>query len=266
MGRVVAINISPVKGIEKNSVERVKVIAGWGLEGDAHGGGRDRQVSILPLEAMEKVPPEKKEEVLAGGYTENFTICGIVPSDLDVGCLVQIGEAVVEISHIGKEVFKEHGRPYIVSREGRFGNVIKGGPVILGDKVWAYSDNEESFLKSVEDGNLTISQLFLKRGMSPDTRTGYNATALMLAARSGNAGIVRSLLEKEADVNAASNDQVTALMVAAYEGHAGIVEILLAAGADINARSESGLTALLIARQTNHNAVAQILEKAGARQ
>lgn len=135
MGTVLSINVSAVRGICKNSVDQINVIEGWGLEGDAHGGDWDRQVSIFPVEALAKVPPDKKEEVLKGGYTENFTISGLAPEDLMVGRLVQIGTAVVEILHVGKDVFKEHDRPYIVSREGRFGRVVRGGVVKVNDQV-----------------------------------------------------------------------------------------------------------------------------------
>ncbi|ABO49193.1 MOSC domain protein [Desulforamulus reducens MI-1] len=135
MGEVLAINVSAVRGIEKNSINEVMVVEGWGLEGDAHGGDWSKQVSIFPVEAMEKVPLHKKQEVLSGGYTENFTIAGINPDQIKVGTKVKLGEAIIEIFHVGKEIFKESGRPYIVSREGRFGKVIKGGLVKVGDKI-----------------------------------------------------------------------------------------------------------------------------------
>ena len=134
MGRVLSISVSSERGIEKTSINEVNVIEGWGLEGDAHGGDWDRQVSILPVEALEKVPEYKKEEVLKGGYTENFTVSGIPLEDLAVGKVLKLGEAKVKILQIGKER-KEHGRPYIVSREGRFGRVVQGGKVKVGDEV-----------------------------------------------------------------------------------------------------------------------------------
>lgn len=135
MGQVLSINVSLIRGIDKTSINEVKVIEGWGLEGDAHGGYWDRQISIFPVEALKKVPCHKKNEVLNGGYTENFTISGISPNKLNVGSMVKIGNAIIEILHIGKEEYKEHGRPYIVSREGRFGKVVKGGTVRVGDIV-----------------------------------------------------------------------------------------------------------------------------------
>lgn len=135
MGKVVSINISKKRGTEKTSINKVNVIKGWGLENDAHGGDWDRQISIFAIEALEKVPPNKKEEVMSGGYTENFTIQGIPLERLTVGSLLKIGEAEIAIVYIGKDVFKEEGRPYIVSREGRFGKVVKGGEVKIDDYV-----------------------------------------------------------------------------------------------------------------------------------
>ncbi len=135
MGKVISINISAERGIDKTSVGEVMVVEGWGLEGDAHGGDWDRQVSILPVEALERVPQHKADEVLKGGYTENFTVSGILPEEMAIGRTLKIGEAEVEILHIGKEIFKEHGRPYVVSREGRFGRVVKGGKVKVGDEA-----------------------------------------------------------------------------------------------------------------------------------
>lgn len=133
MANVLSIHVSSERGIVKSDVVEVKVLEGWGLEGDAHGGDWDRQVSIFPVEALDKVPEGKKVEVLADGYTENFTISGLALEDLSTGCLLKLGEAEIEILYIGKEQFKEKGRPYIVSREGRFGRARRAGTVRVGD-------------------------------------------------------------------------------------------------------------------------------------
>lgn len=265
MGKVMAINISSIRGIEKTSIEQVELIKDWGLQGDAHGGDWDRQVSIFPVEALEKVPPEKKEEVLKGGYTENFTISGIELSQLAIGNFVAIGKSYCKIIHIGKDDYKEHGRPYIVSREGRFSRVIKDGTVKLGDEVIVYPNTTESFLQCVQEGILTAVQVFLNEGMDTNVRDIYDATPLMLAARNGDAAIVQALLNKGADINAKSDDRVTALMVAAYAGHTEIVRMLLDASADPNVQSNSGMTALLLAKQGNNNNILRLLERAGVK-
>jgi len=61
LGKIISINISQHKGTDKTPVKEINLIAGFGLEGDAHGGDWDRQVSIFPIEALEKVPAEKKK-------------------------------------------------------------------------------------------------------------------------------------------------------------------------------------------------------------
>ncbi|XCH80334.1 MAG: MOSC domain-containing protein [Candidatus Dehalobacter alkaniphilus] len=140
MGKVLSIHVGKVRGIEKTRVDSVKIIEGWGLEGDAHGGDWDRQVSIFPIEALEQVPADKKEEVLQGSFSENFVISGIPLEDLAVNKILKIGEARIKIIYIGKEELKEHGRNYIVSREGRFGKVVSSGRVSDGDDVQLVSE------------------------------------------------------------------------------------------------------------------------------
>ncbi len=135
MGEVLSINISSEKGTEKSSVQRAVAVKDWGIKGDAHAGRWSRQVSVFPVEALELVPDDKREDVLSGGYTENITISGVDLNELSVGSLCKIGEATIMIMHIGKDEFKEHGRPYIVSRQGRFGEVVKGGKIQIGDDV-----------------------------------------------------------------------------------------------------------------------------------
>ncbi|GAA0181509.1 MOSC domain-containing protein [Clostridium sediminicola] len=135
MGKVISINISEKRGTIKNSVSTAKIVEGWGVEGDAHGGDWDRQISIFPVEALQKVPDHMKEEVERGGYTENVTISGISLEKFVVGTKLRIGDAEFQIFHIGKDKFKEHDRHYIISREGRFGKVLKSGTISVGDKV-----------------------------------------------------------------------------------------------------------------------------------
>ena len=136
MGTVLSVNVSQIKGIDKNRVDRAMAIAGFGLKDDAHAGEWDRQISIFPIEALAIVPPEKYDEVTLGGYTENITVSGIPLDQFIENSVVQIGsEVVIQIKHVGKDEFKEAGRPYIVSREGRFGIVVQGGTITVGDAI-----------------------------------------------------------------------------------------------------------------------------------
>jgi MOSC domain-containing protein YiiM len=147
MGTVIAVNISQKRGTDKITVHEANVIADWGVEGDAHSGDWDRQVSIFPVEALENVPLHKKEEVMKGGYTENITIIGIPLSDMSINKILKVGEAKIKILHIGKEEPEEHGRPYIVSREGRFGRVIESGRIKTGDNVQLTGDTKRTSIR-----------------------------------------------------------------------------------------------------------------------
>ena len=136
MGIVLSIQVAPVKGIEKREIQQVKALKNWGLENDAHAGTGDRQVSIFPIEALDKVPLEMKTEVATGLYSENITISGIPLEQLSVNRQIRIGdEAIIQIKHIGKEVYKEHNRSYIISRDGRFGVVLRDGIIKKNDRV-----------------------------------------------------------------------------------------------------------------------------------
>jgi MOSC domain-containing protein YiiM len=134
-GRVVAVNKAGKRGVLKKNVGEGFLREGWGLEGDAHAGAGERQVSILPLEAMDLIPPAIRATIADYDYTENITIEGIPLDQLQIGRRLRIGEAEIVICHIGKEQPKEAGKPYIVSREGRFGKVIRSGKVAIGDAV-----------------------------------------------------------------------------------------------------------------------------------
>lgn len=144
-GKVIAVNMAKKRGILKKNVQEGYLHKGWGLEGDAHAGTWDRQVSILPLEALPLVPPDIRATFGDDDYTENITIEGIPLDELRIGRIVRIGEAEVLICHIGKEKPKAQGRPYIVSREGRFGKVVKSGRIAAGDSVTLLEDGRELF-------------------------------------------------------------------------------------------------------------------------
>jgi MOSC domain-containing protein YiiM len=134
-GKVIAVNTADKRGIPKKNVGEGYLREGWGLESDAHAGAWDRQISVFPLEAMALVPPEIKPTIAEDDYSENITIEGSPLAELKVGRQLRIGEAEVLICHIGKEKPEVTGRPYIVSREGRFGTVVKSGKVAVGDAV-----------------------------------------------------------------------------------------------------------------------------------
>jgi cyclic pyranopterin phosphate synthase len=131
-GKVIFLGKSEKRGL-KDKVQSLKLVENFGVEGDVHAG-TERQVSLFPLEALAKVPKDKFTFPL-DQLTENISTLGIPEYLLLPGKRLRIGEAELEILEIGKEELVEEGKPYAVSRWGRFCRVIKGGVVNLYDDV-----------------------------------------------------------------------------------------------------------------------------------
>ena len=139
MGRLLAVCTSPAKGTEKVNIHEGDLIADWGLQGDAHAGHWHRQVSLLAYEKIEDFR-KRGAEIHDGSFGENLIIEGWDLKTLDLGTRFQIGEAVRELTQVGKKchhgcaIFQRMG-DCIMPREGVFTRVIRGGHVKEGDEV-----------------------------------------------------------------------------------------------------------------------------------
>ena len=136
---VLAVCISEKKGTEKKEVEKIVLKEDWGIEGDAHAGKWHRQVSLL---AFEKIDAFRKKgaEVDFGAFGENIIVGGVDLRSLPVGTVLEIGEAKLKVTQIGKEchshcnIYKKMG-DCIMPREGIFTEVLKGGVVQKGESI-----------------------------------------------------------------------------------------------------------------------------------
>ena len=102
MGRVLGICISERRGTQKKEVEEAVLKENWGIEGDAHAGNWHRQVSLLSFEKIEDFRA-KGADVDFGAFGENLIVEGYNLRKLPVGTRFHIGEAVLELTQIGKE-------------------------------------------------------------------------------------------------------------------------------------------------------------------
>ncbi len=127
-GKVLSVNLSPRPGV-KHPVIEIELIKGVGVKGDYHAG-TERQVSVFSVEYLKSSPIPPSE---LRGFVENITISGI--SSAKIGDIIRMGKAILKIRFIGKEKKHYYGRPYMVSRYGWFGDVLKGGVVRVGDEV-----------------------------------------------------------------------------------------------------------------------------------
>ena len=139
MGKILGICISEKRGTEKHEIQEANLVKDWGIEGDAHSGKWHRQVSLLSFEKIEDFRA-KGAEVDFGAFGENLIVEGYDLRALPVGTRFQIGDAVLELTQIGKECHS-HCQIYqrmgdcIMPREGVFAEVIEPGHIKVGDEI-----------------------------------------------------------------------------------------------------------------------------------
>jgi len=139
-GKIVSVNISKKKSVRKKPVEKVNILVGFGLEGDAHGGNWHRQVSLLAIESIEKMR-SKGLNVNPGDFGENITTQGIDLISLPIGTVLKLGKKVLlEITQIGKVCHTKCAIYYqagdcVMPKEGVFARVLEGGKIKVGDEI-----------------------------------------------------------------------------------------------------------------------------------
>lgn len=138
-GKVIAVCISEKKHTQKIEVPEVRLIPDWGIENDAHAGKWHRQVSLLAVEKIDEFK-SRGASVDNGAFGENIIVEGFDLRALPVGTRFRIGDALLELTQIGKEchthcaIYHQVG-DCIMPREGVFTVVLEGGTVKAGDEV-----------------------------------------------------------------------------------------------------------------------------------
>lgn len=153
-GKIIAICISEKKGTQKTEVPYAVLKENWGIRKDAHAGDWHRQVSLLSREKIEEFRA-RGADVEFGAFGENLVVEGFELGKIPVGTRFEIGEAVLELTQIGKEchshcaIYKAVG-DCIMPREGVFAKVIKGGEIHPGDEIRMMAfDREKPFTAAV---------------------------------------------------------------------------------------------------------------------
>ncbi len=139
MGKIISLNISTKKGVNKEPVNEVCLVVDHGIEGDAHAGKWHRQISLLAEESID-IMRAKGLELNPGAFAENITTEGIDLVNLPIGTRLSAGDTELEVTQIGKKchkgcaIFQEVG-DCIMPREGIFAKVMKPGKVFPGDNI-----------------------------------------------------------------------------------------------------------------------------------
>lgn len=140
MAKVKAICISEKKGEQKHPVEEALLKVDHGIVGDAHAGNWHRQVSLLAAESVEKVQKVLDFQLKSGDFAENILTEGIELFTLPIGTKLKVGDAVGEVTQIGKEchqgcAIRELAGDCVMPREGIFIKILEEGTVKAGDEI-----------------------------------------------------------------------------------------------------------------------------------
>ena len=163
-GTVKAVSCSAEHTFSKVNQSRIHLIAGLGVEGDAHAGktvqhrsriARDpsqpnlRQVHLIHTELHEQLKT-MGFEIAPGQMGENITTCGLDLLSLPVGAKLEIGDiAIVEVTGLRNPckqldqlqpglmgaVIERTADGTLIRKAGVMGIVLKSGEVFPGDHI-----------------------------------------------------------------------------------------------------------------------------------
>ena len=139
MAEVIAVCISEKKGTVKHPVPHIDVRVHHGIVGDAHAGNWHRQISLLADESVDTMRALGLT-LSPGAFAENILTRGIELKTLPIGTRLRVGEALLEVTQIGKEChndceIKKTTGKCVMPTEGIFAVVLEEGRIQSGDTI-----------------------------------------------------------------------------------------------------------------------------------
>ncbi|GAB4115399.1 MAG: hypothetical protein Fur0026_01220 [Sideroxydans sp.] len=168
-------------------------------------------------------------------------------------------DAAAEIIRLGNYL-------HAMNKQGKVVSAWDEVPIYKREEVerCGYDFTPQGLLKSVEEGNQDVVQVFLSCGVDLEVRDERDWTPLMISSFNGNEEFALLLIKCGAKIAARDRNGYTPLHWAAFNGFANVVRALLQKGADPNAVSQFGWTALMQAATRGHLQACNILVEQGA--
>lgn len=134
LGEIIEIKYKKIDGTTI-STESAFLKEDFGIEGDTHGGGFGRNISIMKLSTKESI---KK---IDGLCTKRFKESLLIKSNysFNEGDIITIGDTILKISSAGKKCFNECKLFQIDFKcpmhEIFYADVVKSGKIQIGDII-----------------------------------------------------------------------------------------------------------------------------------
>ncbi|MDR1803504.1 MAG: hypothetical protein LBQ94_07845 [Treponema sp.] len=143
-GIIERIKAYTIKGDAGKEIPEARLIENFGLEGDRHAKGGERQISLLLSECREQLTNEKETGLCLARFKENISIRSLDPAAIKPGTRLTVGEAeqqvVLQITGETKHCHEEcalykAGKPCSLAGLNLFAKVVKSGVIRVGDEV-----------------------------------------------------------------------------------------------------------------------------------
>lgn len=141
MGEVSNIFLCTIKKQPRVEIDEGNFLKDFGLEGDAYSeAGTEKQVPVFFDEGRNSLEQESFPGLCFSRFLETIRIKGIKADSFRTDDIIQIGEAVFQVSKTRKKCYPEckiiqDNRHCALSRDVRFCKVLNTGKIRKGDNV-----------------------------------------------------------------------------------------------------------------------------------
>lgn len=140
-GEVVALHVSPARGIDMRQVDRVQAQTGHGIAGDRYCNSKHRHITVQAIEDLDAAARDLGSPVAPGATRRNITTQGVtIPTK--PGDRLRIGQLDLEVVRIAApcklldDWIAPGARTALRRRGGSVVRVLGGGFVEIGDPVF----------------------------------------------------------------------------------------------------------------------------------
>ena len=141
IGKILSLMRYPEKKAPAVAEEELSVVPNFGIEGDCHADGGERQISLLTVQEKEWMRDQEVKGFCFKKYKENILLDGIALSNCKQGDLLTCGNVILELTSSIKSCHPElckmaDERNCILAGSSRFAKVVKGGKIRVGMEIW----------------------------------------------------------------------------------------------------------------------------------